>query len=226
MKSHTILFLVQHRSLDREVLAALSVHYEVLIAPTRREAIAFLENQSVALVLADVPSTRFNLARFWEEAQKYNPDMRFFLLLDKGTSPDQAPYAHDYLCQPFSPAQLLRRLARLLPAQPGEVVAWCGLRLDVAGGFLLWKTQQVPMTPKQAVLMRAFLCAPEQVLSRAQLMQDVWGTDFLGDTRTLDVHIHWLRKSLAQLQAPFVLATERGVGYRLLKARSGESANQ
>ena len=54
------------------------------------------------------------------------------------------------------------------------------------------------------------------LLSRAQLMQDVWGTNFLGDTRTLDVHIHGMRKLLKRLQAPFVLETERGRGYRLI----------
>jgi len=215
LKGNTILFLIQYRALDQEVLAALKTRYEVLIAPTRREAIAFLESHTVALVLADVPSTRFNLARFGEEARKRDPDLRFFLLLDKGSPLDQVPCVYDHLYYPFSPSQLLRRLARILPAHQGEVIAWCGLRLDVEGCFLLWETQQVALTPKQTELIRAFLCAPDKVLSRAQLMQDVWGTNFLGDTRTLDVHIHWLRKSLERLQAPFVLATERGVGYRL-----------
>jgi DNA-binding response OmpR family regulator len=47
-------------------------------------------------------------------------------------------------------------------------------------------------------------------------MKWVWGTEYMGDTRTLDVHIHWLRKSISQLGAPFAIETERGVGYKLI----------
>ena len=80
----------------------------------------------------------------------------------------------------------------------------------------MWHTRQIPLTPKQAALTLAFLRSPEETLSRARLMQEVWGTDYLGDTRTLDVHIHWLRKSLKQLQSPFVIKTLRGQGYQLV----------
>ncbi len=184
----------------------------------------FLAEHTIDLVLADVPSTRFDLARFWEDARSRNPEVRFFLLLDKGTRLDQMPRAHGYLRYVFSPSQLLRRLARVLPARQGEIVSWRGMRLDVEGYFLIWETRQVALTPKQTVLIETFMRAPEKVLSRAQLMQDVWGTDFLGDTRTLDVHIHWLRKSLERLQAPFELVTERGKGYRLICCLS-ESAD-
>ncbi len=226
MKKNTILFLVQYRSLEQKLLAGLNAHYEVLVAQTRREAMAFLATHTVDLVLADVPSARFNLARFWEDARARNPEVRFFLLLDKGTRLDQMPRAHGYLRYVFSPSQLLRRLARVLPTHQGEVVAWQGLRLDVEGYFLIWETRQVALTPKQTTLIQAFLRAPDKVLSRAQLMQDVWGTDFLGDTRTLDVHIHWLRKSLERLQAPFVVATERGKGYRLTRLLSSPSLEE
>jgi two-component system response regulator RegX3 len=215
LKRNTILFLVRYRFLEQKLLAGLNAHYDVLIAQTRREAMAFLADHVIDLVLADVPSARFNLARFLEDARARNPEVRFFLLLDKGTRLDQMPRAHGYMRYVFSPSQLLRRLARVLPTHQGEIVAWRGLRLDVEGHFLIWETRQVALTPKQTALIRAFLRAPDKALSRAQLMQDVWGTDFMGDTRTLDVHIHWLRKSLDRLQAPFVVTTERGKGYRL-----------
>ncbi len=215
VKRDTILFLVRYGSPDQKLLAALNAHYDVLVAETRRQAIAFFTDHTIDLVLADVPSLRFDLGRFCEAARKQNPEIRFFLLLDKGTRLDQVPRVHGYLRYVFSPAQLLRRLARVLPARQGEIVTWRGLCLDVEGHFLRWETRQVALMPKQTTLMRAFLCAPDTILSRTQLMQDVWGTDFMGDTRTLDVHIHSLRRSLARLQAPFTLVTERGKGYRL-----------
>jgi len=216
VKRYTILFLTRYRSLEQQLLSGLSAHYTVNVAQTRREAIAALSAQQVDLILADVPVLRFDLVRFWDDARARNPDMRFFLLLEKGARLDQVPRSHGYLRYAFSLSQLLRRLARVLPTRQGEVVAWRGLRLDIQGHFLLWDNRQVALTPKQVMLMEAFLRAPITLISRAQLMQDVWGTHYLGDTRTLDVHIHGMRKLLKRLQAPFVLETERDKGYRLV----------
>lgn len=216
MKSYTILFLTRYRSLEQQLLPGLSTHYTVSVAQTRREAIAALGAQQIDLILADVPALRFDLVRFWDDARARNPDTRFFLLLEKGTRLDQVPRSHGYLRYAFSLPQLLRRLARILPTHQGEVVAWRGLRLDILGHFLLWDNRQVALTPKQVALVQAFLRAPEALVSRVQLMQDVWGTNYMGDTRTLDVHIHGMRKLLKRLQAPFVLETERGKGYRLV----------
>ena len=216
MKHYTILFLTRYRSLEQQLLPGLSAHYTVNVAHTRRDAIAALADHQVDLVLADVPALRFDLARFWDDARARNPDMRFFLLLEKGTRLDQVPRSHGYLRYTFSLSQLLRRLARVLPTHQGEVVAWRGLKLDIQGHFLIWDTKQVALAPKQVVLVCAFLRAPTTLISRAQLMQDVWGTDYMGDTRTLDVHIHGMRKLFKRLQAPFVVETERGKGYRLV----------
>ncbi len=216
MKRYTILFLTRYGSLEQQLLPGLSAHYTVHVAQTRREAIAALNAQQVDLILADVPALRFDLVRFWDDARARNRDMRFFLLLEKGTRLDQVPRSHGYLRYTFSLSQLLRRLARVLPTHQGEVVTWRGLRLDIQGHFLMWDTRQVALTPKQVALVQAFLREPDVLLSRAQLMQDVWGTNYLGDTRTLDVHIHGMRKLLRRLQAPFVLETERGKGYRLI----------
>lgn len=216
MKRYTILFLTRYRSLEQRLLPGLSAHYTVSVAQTRREAVAVLNTQQIDLVLADVSALRFDLVRFWDDARARNPDMRFFLLLEKGTRLDQVPRSHGYLRHTFSPSQLLRRLARVLPIHQGEVVAWRGLRLDIQGHFLMWDVRQVALAPKQVALVQAFLRAPLMLISRAQLMQDVWGTNYMGDTRTLDVHIHGMRKLLKRLQAPFVLETERGKGYRLI----------
>ena len=216
MKRYTILFMTRYRSREQQLLPGLSAHYTVSVAQTRRDAIAALSAEQVDLVLADVSALRFDLVRFWDDARARNPDMRFFLLLEKGTRLDQVPRSHGYLRHTFSISQLLRRLARVLPTHQGEVVAWRGLRLDIQGHFLMWDVRQVAMTPKQVALVQAFLREPMTLVSRAQLMQDVWGTNYMGDTRTLDVHIHGVRKLLKRLQAPFVLETERGKGYRLV----------
>lgn len=72
------------------------------------------------------------------------------------------------------------------------------------------------LTPKEARLMAVLMHHPGQVVNRAKLMREVWQTDYLGDTRTLEVHICWLRKKLEDDPThPQLLLTQRGVGYEL-----------
>jgi DNA-binding response OmpR family regulator len=208
-----ILFIVHNRAVERSLLPGLSQHYSISVANLRRQALKFLAENEVDLVLIDVSSIRFDLMRFFESVRNLDAICLVFLLLGKGDRFDQAPHADGYLRHPVTTRQLLRRLARILPSQTGEIVSWKGLSLDTTSQLLMWHGQRVPLTPKQASLALAFLRRPDTLLTRAELMRDVWGTSFLGDTRTMDVHIHWFRKALKQLGAPFVLVTQRRKGY-------------
>ncbi|MDF1512195.1 MAG: response regulator transcription factor [Anaerolineae bacterium] len=210
-----ILFIVHNRAVETSLLTGLSQHYDVSVANLRRDALKFLAEHEVDLILIDVPSIRFNVLRFFESLKHLDALVLIFLLLGKGGRLDQAPHADGYLRHPVSSRQLLRRLSRILPVQSGEIISWKGLRLDTTSQLLMWRLQRVPLTPKQAALAHAFLKQPDTLLTRAQLMQDVWGTSFLGDTRTMDVHIHWFRKALTKLDAPFSLITQRRKGYIL-----------
>ena len=216
MKHYRILFIVRCNSLERALLPILRQKYEVLLAHGRKEALAALAPQAPDLVLIDIPSIRFNLDRFCGDLKAQSPGVLLFLLLGKGMRLDKLPKTHDFLRHSFSARQLLNRLARVLPQRDGETVEWRGLRLNHGARSLAWDTEEFFLTPKQVALLEAFLLAPEKTLSRAYLMQKVWGTAYLGDTRTLDVHVHWLRKALRSLDAPFRLVTQRGKGYRLV----------
>ncbi len=211
-----ILLLSRRRTLRRALLPALQERYGVTCAGTRREALAALHAHPPVLVLVDVASLRFDLARFLEDARRDLPDLLCFLLLPDGADVGSFPHADVVLRQPFTVAQVVRRLERFLSRQSGDVLEWHGLKLDVGGRRLIWGTAQAVLTPKQTALAQAFLREPERLLTRARLMREVWGTDYLGDTRTLDVHIHWLRKALAKLGGTFAVETVRGKGYRLV----------
>lgn len=72
----------------------------------------------------------------------------------------------------------------------------------------------IRLRPMEARLLAALLCQPNRVVSRATLMREVWATDFLGDTRTLEVHVSWLRRKIEENPSrPRRLVTVRGVGY-------------
>ncbi len=74
----------------------------------------------------------------------------------------------------------------------------------------------IKLSPKEARLLAVLMQYPNEVVSRARLMREVWQIDYLGDTRTLDVHICWLRRKLEENPAdPRLILTRRGLGYRL-----------
>ncbi len=213
---YRILFVERYRTVQHKVMPALDRQYDVSLVRGRRAAMAELEARLHDLVLIDVPSIRFSLDRFCDDLKGRFPGLVLFFLVRDEVSPDDLPRAHDHLHHPFSTRQLLNRLARLLPEQVGEVIDWQGLQLDPVAHCLAFGLEETFLTPKQSALARSFLEAPEELLSRARLMEEVWGTDFIGDTRTLDVHIHWLRKALAELNGPFRIQTIRGKGYKLI----------
>ena len=90
------------------------------------------------------------------------------------------------------------------------------LALEDRDLYLVDGQPPIKLTPKEARLLAVLMQHPGQVVNRATLMQEVWQTDYLGDTRTLDVHICWLRKKLEDDPThPQLLLTQRGVGYQL-----------
>jgi len=96
----------------------------------------------------------------------------------------------------------------------------CGsLALDVASRVMVRDGETFTLTPKQCRLLEVFLLHQGQVLSRQFLMKEVWETDYVADTRTLEVHVHWLRRKMAGRRSGAVsIHTIRGVGYVLRAA--------
>ncbi len=130
--------------------------------------------------------------------------------------------ADDYVTKPFSLRELTARIRALLrrndqAAQDGPpTVALGALVVDLAGHRLLRKGAVVPLKPKVFELLAFLVRHPGQVFSREQLLAQVWGYDFAGETRTVDVHVHWLRTAIEPAPStPSIIQTVRGVGYVL-----------
>ena len=129
--------------------------------------------------------------------------------------------ADDYVTKPFSLRELqarIRALLRRADAQPaagmGNTVELGEVQVDLAGHRILRNGQPVPVKPKAFELLAFLIRNAGQVFSREQLLERVWGYDYAGETRTVDVHVHWLRKRIEEDQAnPRYLHTVRGVGY-------------
>ena len=133
--------------------------------------------------------------------------------------------ADDYVTKPFSMRELLSRVranlrrARLdeLPRGPDEVVAGGPVELDVARHEARVRGESVVFPPKEFDLLETFLRRKGRLLTRDFLIDTVWGSDYFGDTKTLDVHVKRIRRKIEEdPHHPAHLVTVRGLGYKFV----------
>jgi two-component system phosphate regulon response regulator PhoB len=129
--------------------------------------------------------------------------------------------ADDYLTKPFSMRELVARSRALLRRQrfsclpQTPVLQMRDVMLNPQECRVTVRGEEVNLSPKEFRLLELFMSYPRRVWSRDQLIDQVWGPDFLGDTKTVDVHIRWLREKLEKDPSqPEYLITVRGFGYR------------
>jgi two-component system response regulator RegX3 len=130
--------------------------------------------------------------------------------------------ADDYVTKPFSLRELTARIRALFRRSEAAAVAAGAptivdlgrVQADLAGHRLLRDGHTLPVKPKAFELLAFLIRHPGQVFTRDQLLEHVWGYDYAGETRTVDVHVHWLRSQIEEDPGtPAYLHTVRGVGY-------------
>ncbi len=138
------------------------------------------------------------------------------LLAPQGTRMDPGNGASLTLVHPFTPRKLLNRVSRLLPGDENFSLELGPIKLNLAQRKVRCRGTDYRLTPKQARLLEVFMHNAGRLMTREALIRQVWHTDYTGDTRTLDVHISWLRRSIEENpKHPTLLKTIRGMGYRL-----------
>jgi len=131
--------------------------------------------------------------------------------------------ADDYVTKPFSPRELVARIKAVLrrgappPADGAARLSYSGLVIDIDAREIERDGQAVDLSTLEFDLLLALARAPGRVLTRRQLLEKVWGYDFYGDERVVDVHIRSIRKALGDdASAPELISTVRGVGYKFV----------
>jgi two-component system response regulator RegX3 len=130
--------------------------------------------------------------------------------------------ADDYVTKPYSPRELVARidavLRRVPDSRPGDagMLEVGNVRMDVERHVVTIDGVETQLPLKEFELLKMFLRNPGRVLSRSELIAQVWGADYVGDTKTLDVHVKRLRAKLEPDPAvPSAIVTIRGLGYKL-----------
>jgi len=194
-------------------------------AQTARERV---ESQALQLVVVNALKASHRGAETCRALRSQGVDLPILLLLPQGSKASPHLHADVVLVKPFTIRKVVNRIKKLL-AQPtahilqvGDIRLNCRTRLVQRG-----KGPPKVLTPTQARLLETLMRHPGQVLTREFLMKHVWQTSYMGDTRTLDVHVRWVREKIEPNPgAPSYLTTKRRVGYRFAAPVTGDEAER
>lgn len=218
MREAIVLLVEGKRAGNDSLLAALTKEgLLVTVHHTGSGAISWVSDNEPEIVIFDASSMRSNGVRSCRRLRGALPNIPIIHCRSEGQLEDRSAEADIYLVQPFTARKVLNRIRALLPTDDWkqEIVR--------AGHITFYPTKksvdvnkqgEQRLTPKLTTLLDVFLRNPNEILPREKLMQDVWDTNFMGDTRTLDVHIRWMREVIEEDPAkPKLLKTVRGKGY-------------
>lgn len=190
--------------------------YRVAIEHSVSSALKRASSFDPQLMVLDAASLRTSGSRMCRSARQSLNGVRIVLVVGEEVKPDPRCGADLILIHPFTPRKLLNAVHRLLPVMEEEGWLQAGpIRLNLKQRRVLCGDRDESLTPKQARLLEILMRNAGELVSRKTLIKEVWETDYIGDTRTLDVHVSWLRRVIEKdPRRPRYLKTLRGRGYR------------
>jgi DNA-binding response OmpR family regulator len=188
--------------------------YHVAVARTQRQALSRIRASRPDLLVLDVASFGSSGYKVSESVRSRSDDTPTILLLPEGHA-SAGSAAEAFMTPPFTSRKLLYRVKKISEHLTRREMRAAHLTLDPDTKILHKRDTEVKLRPKEAALLAYFMSNPGKVLSRQEIMKEVWETDYFGDTRTLSVHVRWLREKVEENpNKPRILRTVRGVGYR------------
>ncbi|EDX83786.1 response regulator receiver domain protein [Synechococcus sp. PCC 7335] len=181
----------------------------------------------ISLIILDLMLPGMNGLDLCRLVRHQGIDIPILILSAKGTETDRVlgleVGADDYLTKPFGIRELIARCRALLRRcqsqdKPNEksILRFADIALHTDECRVFLGSTEVSLSPKEFKILELLLSQPKRVWSRNQIIDQVWGYDFMGDNKTVDVHIRWLREKLEENPGqPKYLKTVRGFGYRL-----------
>lgn len=241
VRQKSCVLVVEDEELIREmlVIALEEEGYEVVTATDGQSALSFLQGADPSseeypfdLVVLDLMLPQINGLDICRLLRHQDNPIPILILSAKGSETDRVlgleVGADDYLTKPFSMRELVARCRALLRRQrlleesfkptltsQSQVLQYKEITLYPQECRAIVRDEEVSLAPKEFRLLELFMSYPRRVWTRDQLLDQIWGSDFVGDSKTVDVHIRWMREKIERDPShPEYIVTIRGFGYR------------
>jgi len=232
MKKYTILAIDDEEHILELVQYNLEVNgFEVLTAGCIEEAKKIIEEREIQFILLDVmlpDMDGITALREFREKEK-TKDIPIVMLTAKTEEVDRIIGlelgADDYISKPFSVRELVARVKAILrrenrkieKKEKKQMIHFGDIKIDITSHKVYLKEKEVEFTLKEFEVLKLLMSNEGKVLNREILLDKIWGYDYYGETRTVDVHIRYLRAKLKEHGIRECIETVRGVGYRFTK---------
>ncbi|MGN7298316.1 response regulator transcription factor [Ferdinandcohnia sp. SAFN-114] len=194
--------------------------FTVVEAKDGKEALDYVSHTKVDLMIVDVMMPRVNGIELTEDIRRYL-DIPILMVTAKGESMDKVKGfqagTDDYLVKPFDPVELVLRVKSLLKRyniSTSKTIEIGHTKIDLETLTVSSNEGTVSLKKKECELLFMLASSPGKIFTRTQLIESLWGIDYEGDERTVDVHINRLRQRIESFSS-LIITTVRGLGYRL-----------
>ena len=193
--------------------------YGLAFARTQVLGIQLARKHEPRIIVVNIASSQFSGESLCRTLGRRLPGAQRLVIVERGMG--EALACEHRLVRPFTARKFHQSLLRLLQDATPNVLECGDVRLDLISRTVLGPNGSKHLTPRESDLLADLMRRPNQVVSRKDLMVRVWNTDYVMDTRTLDVHVRWLREKIEpDPMHPTRLITRRGVGYMFVVAPS------
>ena len=197
--------------------------FDTVTANNGKKAVELFKSEAPAIVILDVMMPEMDGWQVCREIRRVS-NIPIIMLTAKGETFDKVLGlelgADDYMVKPFEPKELLARVKAVLrrsdtkDVHAEKEIVFPNLTINLSNYELKINGNIVEVPPKELELLYFLASNPNRVFTREQLLEEVWGFDYFGDSRTVDVHIKRLREKLEGVEANWQLKTVWGVGYK------------
>lgn len=216
-----VLIVEDEQSISNFISMILTANgYDTIIVRSGEEALTMISSHCPDLIVLDLGLPDMDGLEVLKSVRKWSnlPVVVVSARTHEHDKVEALDYgADDYLVKPFGMMEMVSRVRAVLrrsnPEHTERAMEFHGITIDPASHRVTANGREVTLTLKEYELLHALMSSPGVVFTRDRLLSEIWGTDYDGETRTVDVHIRTLRQKLGDAGA--AIGTVRGVGYRM-----------
>ena len=216
--SKPLILIIEGKRSDRSSFTGglIKKGYEVHSAPNGNAAKSYLNNEKPQVVIVDASSLRTAGKRICTAIRKEVSKTPIILIVDEDVDRKKYKEVNEILVFPFTLQKLLNRIKPFVQRDDNNTLEVEPIKLDLSQRWVYCNGKNERLTPRLFILMKTLMQKPGKLIKREELFKTLWETEYIGDMRSLDVHISWLRKAIEKdPRNPDYIKTKRGVGYYL-----------